>query len=362
MYPPVIDNNPNQTNSNVESSSRLKCNSMEQGFQKYKIMILVVENVSLTTVASIMDPFLYTNKILRCDRFDLELVSLLEDPPLTTSRVRIECDKSSKQVLAHGDIKNRPDFVMLACGQEIDKSSQKALQAFLRKLAATSVPFVALGAANAYAVTTGLIRADKCVAHWETIGLLRENFPAIDFLNVLFETSERGTSCAGELAALDFAISFIERHCGSSIAQKISSHLLLQSRRSGNAVQLLNGSAMLCENGLIKKAVAMMLDHIERPISIVEICDVLKISTRQLERIFARYGFETPSQYYKKLRLERARQLLEQSELSLTEAGLVCGFKSLNNFSKSFKKLFGVSPRDFRTPLGPLRSFRKSKF
>jgi hypothetical protein len=55
------------------------------------------------------------------------------------------------------DFENVPTYKTLACGQEVDKTSQKALQIFLRKLAATSVPFVALGAANAFAVATGLM-------------------------------------------------------------------------------------------------------------------------------------------------------------------------------------------------------------
>jgi len=54
--------------------------------------------------------------------------------------------------------------------------------------------------------------------------------------------------------------------------------------------------------------------------------------------------------------------LLEQSELSLAEVSLACGFESQNNFSKSFKKLFGVSPRDFRTPRGGLKHLRENIF
>jgi transcriptional regulator GlxA family with amidase domain len=125
---------------------------------------------------------------------------------------------------------------------------------------------------------------------------------------------------------------------------------------------LLNGSAMLCANGRIQKAIAMMVENIERPIGMDEIAYELNISTRQLERIFARYGFDSPGRYFKELRLERARQLLEQSELSLAEVSLACGFESQNNFSKGFKKRFGVSPRYFRTPHGGLQRLRENMF
>ncbi|XXK30656.1 GlxA family transcriptional regulator [Rhodobacteraceae bacterium nBUS_24] len=258
----------------------------------------------------------------------------------------------SEKVLSHADLKNRPDLVILACGQDIDTPSEKPLLAFLRKIASASVPFLALGAANAYAASMELIAKDKCVAHWETIGLLRENFPAVEFSNVLFETSGQVTSCAGELASLDFVVNFIESHCGSTIAQKICGHFLIESRRTGQAVQLLNASAMLCADQRIQNAVAMMIEHIEQPISIHEISTALSISTRQLERIFARYGFGSPCKYFKTLRLERARQLLEQSNLSVSEVALACGFECQTHFSKNYKKRYGVSPRGFRNPLG----------
>ena len=127
MYVPNFDQNPTQKVGRPADASQQMRPVAERVYQKCKIMILVVDGVSLTTVASIMDPFMHANKILGRDRFDLERVSLLEQDPLTPVGIRLACEKTSNCVLAHGDVKNRPDFVMLACGQEVDKTSQKAL-------------------------------------------------------------------------------------------------------------------------------------------------------------------------------------------------------------------------------------------
>ncbi|MGB2084639.1 MAG: hypothetical protein ACPHVO_09490, partial [Paracoccaceae bacterium] len=92
MYVPNFDQTPPQKVGQPADASQRMQSVAEQVYQKCKIMILVVDGVSLTTVASIMDPFMHANKILGRDRFDLERVSLLEHDPLTTAGVRLACE------------------------------------------------------------------------------------------------------------------------------------------------------------------------------------------------------------------------------------------------------------------------------
>jgi transcriptional regulator GlxA family with amidase domain len=63
-----------------------------------------------------------------------------------------------------------------------------------------------------------------------------------------------------------------------------------------------------------------------------------------MERQFRNVLNETPSRYYKGLRLEKARSLLFETDLSVTEVAVACGFNSANAFSKSYRAQFGTSP------------------
>jgi AraC-like DNA-binding protein len=72
------------------------------------------------------------------------------------------------------------------------------------------------------------------------------------------------------------------------------------------------------------------------------------LSRRQLERLFQKYLNCSPSRYYLKLRLIRARQLLKQTSLSIVELTHVCGFVSTPHFSKCYREHFGVPPSDER--------------
>ncbi len=74
----------------------------------------------------------------------------------------------------------------------------------------------------------------------------------------------------------------------------------------------------------------------------------MALSTRQLERLFQKYLYRTPTRYYLELRLHRARQLLLQTALSVLSVGVACGFVSASHLSKCYREYFGRTPREER--------------
>jgi transcriptional regulator GlxA family with amidase domain len=95
-------------------------------------------------------------------------------------------------------------------------------------------------------------------------------------------------------------------------------------------------------------ALDLMEKNIEEPLEIDAIASQVGVSRRQLERRFARYLNAAPNRYYLELRLTRARQLIVQSDRSLTDVALATGFISYPHFYKRFKDLFGLPPMTFR--------------
>lgn len=96
---------------------------------------------------------------------------------------------------------------------------------------------------------------------------------------------------------------------------------------------------------------AIMKDSIEEPVPAGLIAERLGISTRQPERLFGRYLNATPKHYFNEMRLNRARNLLVQTEQSVTEIAMACGFQSTSHFSRAFRSHFGRSPVAQRTLL-----------
>jgi len=98
----------------------------------------------------------------------------------------------------------------------------------------------------------------------------------------------------------------------------------------------------------LSEAVMLMEANIEEPLATDDIASLVGISRRQLERLFKQYLGSVPSRYYLELRLQHARQLLNESSHSIVQIGLMCGFSSGSHFSTAFGALFGITPREQR--------------
>ena len=88
-----------------------------------------------------------------------------------------------------------------------------------------------------------------------------------------------------------------------------------------------------------------MDEHIENPIAPDSLASRIYISLRQLERLFQQCLQCTPSQYYLSLRLARARQLLCETGLNVSQIAVACGFNSAAHFSRSYRSHFAISPK-----------------
>jgi transcriptional regulator GlxA family with amidase domain len=97
-------------------------------------------------------------------------------------------------------------------------------------------------------------------------------------------------------------------------------------------------------NPHLARAIQLMADTIEAPLSPAEIAQEVGISTRQLERIFGRHLNCSPKKYSVDMRLQKARHLLLQTEKPVTEIALACGFSSSTHFARVFRAQFGITP------------------
>jgi len=97
-------------------------------------------------------------------------------------------------------------------------------------------------------------------------------------------------------------------------------------------------------NNHLANAIAMMRDSLEDPMSPAIIASEIGISTRQLERLFGKYLNSSPKKYFLEMRLDRARHLLLQTEMSIVDVAMACGFQSTGHFSRVYRTNFGVTP------------------
>ncbi|RFP11213.1 MULTISPECIES: GlxA family transcriptional regulator [unclassified Duganella] len=165
----------------------------------------------------------------------------------------------------------------------------------------------------------------------------------------LFELDGRHLSCCGGAASIDFSLTLIEHLFGATVQAGIKESLCIERVRSHEERQRV---ALQARFGALQprlsEAVTLMETNIEEPLSTDDIANLVGLSRRQLERLFKQYLGSLPSRYYLELRLQRARQLLLETNHSIVQVGLMCGFSSGSHFSTAFGALFGNTPREER--------------
>jgi AraC family transcriptional regulator len=101
----------------------------------------------------------------------------------------------------------------------------------------------------------------------------------------------------------------------------------------------------------IRRAVELMHAQLERDLPLEEVARAAHLSPFHFARLFKKLTGATPHAYLAQLRAERARALLAETDLSITEVAARVGYMSPSHFSKAFRQAAGLSPRAFRKAL-----------
>ena len=106
--------------------------------------------------------------------------------------------------------------------------------------------------------------------------------------------------------------------------------------------------SMRSTDTVVHKAMLLLEQQLQSSATIDQLCEPLGIGRRQLERRFRQDVGLSPAEYRQRLRLERARWLLQNTDLEIIEVSLECGFQDSANFARVIRKALGMSPRQVR--------------
>ncbi len=232
------------------------------------------------------------------------------------------------------------------------------LMDWLRKEARNGVRIGAIETGSEIIIDAGLVQSGSVPTHWYNAKGSEERFPNLDITETLFDARGKHPLSAGGMATADMMLDLIAQDVGDGLAEEVGKHLLVDARRPGSRPQPSSAENLppIAEarhhHDPVARAHAIMEEQIEEPISCAELAALVGVSTRHLQRLFrARLGRGMEATY-RELRLAKAHQLVQQTDISLTEVGIACGFSSLEVFSRTYRNRFGVAPsRDRRQSL-----------
>jgi AraC family carnitine catabolism transcriptional activator len=223
------------------------------------------------------------------------------------------------------------------------------LKAWLRRVARHGATIGSIETGSEVVAAAGLLDGLPVSVHWDNLQGFAEVHSACRAVSQLHTAAPRRLTCAGQSAILDMMLAWIDGQQGGALAGEIASHLMLSGWRSGDQPQPAPWvHAQAIADPVLEQALALMVLHIEEPLSCAEIARRVGLSLRQLQRLFARKLNATPVRHYQLVRLSKAHALLQQTDLSVTEIAVSAGFGSLEHFCRVYRRRFGCRPRDDR--------------
>jgi AraC family transcriptional regulator, glycine betaine-responsive activator len=315
---------------------------MQQLDKTFHFAFLLVPNYSMIAVSSAIEPLRMANQISNKKLYEWSVVTLDGNPVMASNDLAIQPDNSLENL-------SKLDALFVCSGRNVSETFTKPLKSALCKLSNKHIILGSLCTGAYLLARSGLLNGYRCTLHWENMASFREDFPQIQISDELFEMDRDRYTSAGGTAPLDMMLQLISKNHSSQLANEISEQFMCDRIRGPHDHQRIPLQLQLGSNQTkLSEAVMLMEANIEEPISLEELSQYLGVSRRQLERLFRKYLDCVPTRYYMNIRLKRARLLLLQTNKSIIDVALACGFVSAPHFSKCYRDLFQVSPREER--------------
>ncbi len=240
---------------------------------------------------------------------------------------------------------SRDDTVLVCGGIDVREATTKRMLNWLRREARRGVTIGGLCTAGYTLAKAGLLDGRKATIHWENQDSFREEFDEVELTKSVFIIDGNRITTAGGTASIDMMLKLIADAHGEELASAVADQLIYSSIRTDQDTQRLSVPTRIgVRHPKLSSVIQMMEQNIEEPISPSILASDAGMSTRQLERLFRRYLNRSPKRYYMELRLQRARNLLMQTDMSVINVALACGFASPSHFSKCYRAHYNTTP------------------
>ena len=256
---------------------------------------------------------------------------------------------------------DREDTIFVCGGIDVQQATTKPILNWLRREARRGAAVGGICTGSYTVAKAGLLDGKRATIHWENQDSFLEEFEEVRLTKSVFVVDGNRMSTAGGIASLDLMLKIIAQDHGEDIANTVADQLVYSSIRTDQDTQRLSIPTRIgVRHPKLSQVIQIMESNIEDPISPAQLATDVGMSTRQLERLFRRYLNRSPKRYYMELRLQKARNLLMQTDMSVINVALACGFASPSHFSKCYRSHYQTTPYRERGTLGKAGTVRLS--
>ncbi len=308
------------------------------GAKERRFVFVLLNDFTLLPFSSAIDCLRLANRRLGKEHYTWILCGEEGDTVNSSAGVSVKLETDLQEM-------HRDDTIVLCGGANVQKATTKRLLNWLRREARRGLSIVGVCTAAYTMAKAGLLDGKRATIHWENQDSFAEEFEDVELSKAVFTHDGNRMTTAGGTSSIDLFLKIIANDLGEEVANWVADQQIYNSIRTDQDTQRLSVPTRIgVRHPKLSMVIQMMEANIEEPISPSLLAKEVGMSTRQLERLFRRYLNRSPKRYYMELRLQKARNLLMQTDMSVINVALACGFASPSHFSKCYRAHYETTP------------------
>lgn len=251
--------------------------------------------------------------------------------------------------VAVGEV-DAPDTIIVVGGPGGPEAEQcPDSLAYFRRCAAESRRLCSVCSGSILLASAGLLDGRRVTTHWRLAEEFQKRHPKVrvEADRIYVRDGDIWTS-GGVSAGIDLALALIAEDLGEKIARQVAREMVVYFRRPGGQSQF----SALAELGGGESVFSPLLDwmraHLAEPLAVEQLAGRMGMSPRNFSRAFVRTLGVSPAKAVERLRVESARERVENSQEPIEKIAVSTGFNDPERMRRSFLRAFGQPPQALR--------------
>lgn len=319
-----------------------------------RVGILALDGVLLSSVAGPADALQVATKLaqlrdpLHGARFESVVISARSQASVTTSNnlqlSGLSGPRSDLDVLLVPGLMNDGALDLHRRVADCD-----AELAYMQGLAAAGVPIAAACTGTFLLAASGLLDGHRATTSWWLAAAFRRQFPQVQLQADQLVVRDGSLVTTGAATAVyQYILQLVAEVGGAELAQQTGRMLIIDRERQSQAPYVSMAMVERPRHSLSERAERYLQQTLDQELSVAGLAEHCGVSERSLLRHFRAHHGVSPLEYIQRIRVERAKAMLESTRLSLEEIVERCGYSDVSSFRKLFKRAASLTPGEYR--------------
>ncbi|TWC16024.1 AraC family transcriptional regulator with amidase-like domain [Pseudomonas sp. SJZ085] len=309
------------------------------------IAMVLFPDFLLLDMAGPMEVFSIANRYLEPDqRYQLLTLGTERGALRASNGVAVEADMHIDQAWAAYDV------LLVPGGPGAYNDRHPGLHIWLRAATQRATRYGSICTGAFVLGEAGLLDGYRVTTHWHYTERLIRRFPKARVeTDKIFLQDRRLFTSGGVTAGIDLALAIVAQDHGRKVALDVAKVLLVVMKRQGGQAQFSPlVAAVAAQESAITRVQHYVMEHLEEPFTVERMATLASMSPRHFARMFAREVTMTPMEFLQGARIDRARHLLESTDLPLKTVAFRSGFGSVRHMRSLFSEKLGLTPVQYR--------------